>query len=50
MVALDAIKAGANGPWAAAIAEKWMSDAREEAVEMDAEKWERWREEHGAGE
>jgi hypothetical protein len=43
-IALDAIKAGASGQWAAAIAENWMSDTREEAVKLDAEKWERWRE------
>lgn len=49
-IALESIKASANGQWAAAIAEKWMNDAREEAVEMDAEQWERWREELGAKE
>jgi hypothetical protein len=43
-IALDAIKAGASGQWAAAISEKWMHDAREEAVELNAENWERWRE------
>lgn len=32
------------------IAEKWLHDARLEAIESDAEQWEQWREETGAPE
>jgi hypothetical protein len=48
-VAIESIKASANGQRAAAIAEQWLHDASFEATETDEEQWERWREEH-AGE
>ena len=45
-IALESIKASANGQRAAAIAQKWQHDASFEAIESDAEQWGRWREEH----
>jgi hypothetical protein len=47
-IALESIQASAGGQRAAAIAEQWLREARDEAVEMDAAKWERCREEFGA--
>ena len=49
-IALESIKASTNGQRAAAVAAKWLNDARKEAVETDAERWERWREEYGGKE
>jgi hypothetical protein len=46
-IALESIKATAAGQRAAAIAARWLHDTRFEAIESDAEQWERWREEHG---
>ena len=47
-IALETIKAGAKGQRAAAIAAKWMHEAKREAVGSDEERWERFREEFGA--
>jgi hypothetical protein len=49
-IALETIKADAKGQRAAAIAEKWMHDAKREAVGSDEERWERFREEFGVKE
>jgi hypothetical protein len=46
-IGLESIKASASGQPAADIAEKWLHDARLEAIESDAEQWEQWREESG---
>jgi hypothetical protein len=46
-IALESIKADAKGKRAAAIAEKWMHDAKREAVGSAEERWERFREEFG---
>lgn len=45
-IALESIKASAAGQRAAAIAEKWLHDARHEAIESDAERWEQRRQEY----
>ena len=47
-IALESVKASANGQRAAAIATKWLSDATTEAVHSDKERWEQCREELGA--
>jgi hypothetical protein len=47
-IALETIKADANGQRAAAIAEKWLHDASHEAVESDEARWEQCRDEFGA--
>jgi hypothetical protein len=47
-IALETIKAGDKSQRAAAIAAKWMHDAKREAVGSDEERWERFREEFGA--
>jgi hypothetical protein len=47
-IALESIKASAGGQRAAAIAEQWLREARDEAVEMDVVRWEQCREEFGA--
>jgi hypothetical protein len=46
-IALESIKASANGQRAAAIAERWMHDVSQEATETDEKKWEQCREEFG---
>jgi hypothetical protein len=47
-IAFETIKADAKGQQATAIAEKWMHDAKREAVGSDEEPWERFRQEFGA--
>jgi hypothetical protein len=47
VIGLESIKASVNGQWAAAIAAKWMNDARKEGVETDVEEFEQFREQFG---
>ncbi len=46
-IALESIKENVHGQRAAAIAERWMHDVNQDAVETDEKKWEQCREEFG---
>lgn len=49
VIDLESIKVSSNGKRAAAIAAKWLRDARFEAIESEQEQWDSWREEFGMG-